>query len=162
MITTSTLIIHVIIINLFIHFVAYQILGCLHAQCGKKDLSYKTVAIEVTGKVIDSLKVDNFEQFYTIVSPLVQESDSLETVKADKREAAEIDEEKERKTLMLELRVVVFRAVGVVWPRPNYPDTQGKWFNQVWCLLVTTLPNNNWRIQVAILNSLTQIMKRLK
>lgn len=132
----------------------------MYGQCAKKDLLYKTVAIDATGQIINSLKVDCFEEFYEILVPLVQrEPVSPERMQIDKDEA-DINEERERKTLTLDLSVTVFNAIGLSWPLPSYEETQRKYFSRVCFLLCSLLLNNNWKIQVAILKSLVQIMKR--
>ena len=136
----------------------------MYNECGKKDLLYKKTALDTTGNVINSLKLDGFKQFYAIVSPLVQTkeegvSSTAEKMEVDKNDT-DIEEERERKTLLLDLHVVVFKALGMSWPLSTFVDTQRECFNEVWCLLCTALPNNNWKIQESILNSLMQIIER--
>ena len=132
----------------------------MYVECGKKDLLYKTTAIETTGHVINSLELDGFKRFYEIVSPLVQAEDVSSEKMEVTRHEAEVEEEREKKTLLLNLHVVVFKAIGMSWPSSTFADTQRAHCDQVWRLLSNALPNNNWKIQESILNSLVLIMKK--
>lgn len=136
-----------------------QILSCLYSQCGKNDLAYKTVAVSVTASIINSFSVDGFKEFHKIISPLIQ----TETASSDKmdvnRGEAEIEEERSKQTLRLDLHVTVFKAIGVSWPVSN-EETQRTYFSEVCQQLCVSLPNNNWRIQEAILNSFALIITR--
>ena len=48
-----------------------QIAAAVLAQCKKRDLTYKTAALECMGDVLEALKVDVFDQlFEDVLSPL--------------------------------------------------------------------------------------------
>ena len=46
-------------------------MNALLGQCKKQDMAYKTVAIETTGVVLESLKVDRFSDFFNLLSPII-------------------------------------------------------------------------------------------
>ena len=118
------------------------------------------MAIETTGEIINSLEADSFEEFFELLKPLLQKRVmDPENMQFDKHEK-EIEEEREKKTLLLKLHVTIFKAVGLSWPSSSFEKTQRNCFNQVFYVLSSSLPNNNWKIQVAILKSLMQILKR--
>lgn len=136
-------------------------MSCLYSQCEKNDLSYKTVAISVTASTIDTFAVNSFKEFYGIISPLIQTEVAISDKMDVNRGEAEIEEERSKQTLRLDLRVTVFKAIGVSWPRCN-EETQCTYLSEVCRQLSSSLPNNNWRIQEAILNSFVLIITRYR
>ncbi len=51
-----------------------QIIEVLLQQCKKRDLHYRTVAIEITGEVVDSLEVDWFGELFSTLLPIIQQA----------------------------------------------------------------------------------------
>lgn len=49
-----------------------KIAGAVLTQCRKKDLTYRTAALQCVGVVTESLKVDVFRDLLEIVSPIFE------------------------------------------------------------------------------------------
>ena len=50
----------------------HQVLQTLLGQCKKKDLSYRTTAIECTGDALESLKINVFHDFSEIIYAILE------------------------------------------------------------------------------------------
>ena len=123
------------------------------------NLHYKSVAIEATGQVMNSLEANDFKQFYDILLPLLTTEEPSHKMEVVKQET-EIEEEREKKSQLLKLHVNIFKAIGLSWPSSSYGDSQRDSFRDVWLLLSTSLPNNNWKIQEAILDSMSMVINK--
>ena len=108
-----------------------QVVDALLGQCKKQDMAYKTVAIETTGIVLESLKVDRFSDFYNILSPIINKvwdtkvtwEVSVVTIylicqdkKPDQDEEETAEERRTRSVAKMDLQTKAFVAVGQAWP----------------------------------------------
>ena len=96
-------------------FLFPQIMKAVLLQCKKKDLQYKAVAVEVTGKVAGALNVDCFSDLYEVAVSVLRPSETGE----DERRGASEDEREEarlKRAAMLELQIKSIKALGEAWP----------------------------------------------
>ena len=128
----------------------------MFTQCKKHDIQYKTSAVETTAHVINHLKVDVFIEFYEILLYNLRLDTNPKT--DEHSDTVDLEEQREMKLLLLELQVKVYAAIGLAWP--SHDLVQRQFYHDVCVLLSNGLPDNNWKLQVAILTSLTTIYEK--
>ena len=86
-------------------------------QCRKKDVKYRTVAIESSGKAAKALKVDCFSELFSvcqvILTPTKEEEEKERGVGEEGRDR---EEAREERVAMTELQIKAVEALGDAWP----------------------------------------------
>ena len=118
---------------------------CLLSQCKKQDVSYKTIAITVTGEVIESLEVNAFSDFYELITTGILDIDPDQLHDTDSN-------------TVFDLKSAAFEALGRSWPEVQ--STQLDFLYKVCYILSERMKKNTWKIQCSILKSLNIIFKR--
>lgn len=113
-------------------------------------MSYKSVAIDVTGTVIESLHVDVFTEFYDIITVAVNEK------KEDSDEVITVDDAK----ALHGMKCIAYEALGKAWLPITDPTVQSNWIDCICDLLGQKLVNNTWKIQCSIMKTLANVFKR--
>lgn len=101
-----------------------NLIGCILRECKKDKVSYKIVALESAGRIIDVFQTNHFKDLYEIVFPIIRKEDEDkkdENGVESKEEQRKGSQEKEKEDInesdeMLELRHAIYVSIGSAWP----------------------------------------------
>ncbi|XP_074640240.1 proteasome adapter and scaffold protein ECM29-like [Tubulanus polymorphus] len=125
-----------------------KILDAIHRESKKERLEYKMSAIKCYGAILETYQIDQFENIYNILKPLLNKSLGSAN-----------DSEDTNKETLLKFREEAFLAVGQAWP--TCEKTQSTYFEDLSTLFVNMIPQSTWKVQQSILQSMAKLWERL-
>ncbi|XP_040217375.1 proteasome adapter and scaffold protein ECM29 isoform X2 [Rana temporaria] len=134
-----------------------DIIQAVLKECRKENVKYKIVALKCAADVLESTKEDRFQEMTDILFPLIKKT-SLETVGARSvKEEDDVDEK--ARELQTESLLCAFSTLGKAWPRN--PATQCCYRFEVCKLMCERLKLSTWKVQHAVLQSMTAYFQGL-
>ncbi|XP_063311357.1 proteasome adapter and scaffold protein ECM29 [Pelobates fuscus] len=126
-------------------------------ECRKENIRYKINALKCASDVLESTKVDHFQDMAEIIFPLIKKT-SMETVGARSPKDDE-DENEKTKELQTECLLCAFSTLGKTWPRNL--ETQRRYRMEVCKMMVERLKLSTWKVQHGVLQSMNAYFQGL-
>ncbi|KAM8960529.1 proteasome adapter and scaffold protein ECM29 [Pelodytes ibericus] len=136
-----------------------DIMQAVLKECRKENVRYKISALQCAADVLESTKMDHFQDMTDILFPLIKKT-SMETVGArSPKDDDDEDANEKTKELQAECLLCAFSTLGKAWPRN--PDTQRCYRLEVCKLMSERLKLSTWKVQHAVLQSMNAYFQAL-
>jgi len=135
-----------------------ELVAALLKECKKEKLEYRVVALEATGSVLQHLKLDHFQELYSIVQPHLPKPSTESDKENGVKEEMEVDREEGVK--QVELQYGILTCLGLAWPEVK--ETQQLFLGPMVDHLDTMVGNTTRKNQLAIAKCLGSLLKGWK
>nr|CAB3240688.1 proteasome-associated protein ECM29 homolog [Phallusia mammillata] len=121
----------------------------------REKLTYSVEAITCLANVLQSRKIDGFDQFWSLTRPHL----SKEGKESDSDDDEDRTSRKERKTAVLKRQELILKSLCKAWP--SSPETQVKFYGEVFGVLSEFAELSTFGVQLAAVKCLSKILESL-
>lgn len=140
--------------------ISKTIMEAVMNECKRKDIQYKTKAIEACGKIAEELEVDAWEEFFGLVSSILDSTDFQSLNASESKSDLSAQERIDKAIIFNNLKETVCISLGRCWPKKSV-GTQNKFQFQFLQKCEQCIVNSTRQVQIACLIALSKFTERI-